>query len=95
MAERLVAGATDDTIAVDVSWPLWAQQQGDLVLGYLETEGLEFETADRFGAEVRAAGGHEAWLAQLDADPALWAERLDLARMEVAAMQPFVGTLTT
>ena len=39
------------------------------------TEGLEFETADRYGDQVAAAGGVEAWKARLDADPRRWAER--------------------
>ncbi len=88
--ERLVVGATDDTVGVDGTWPLWAQHEGDIVVGYRETEGLEFETADRFEVEVAAAGGRDGWIAALDADPRLWAERLELAHMEVGAMQEFV-----
>ena len=94
-AERLVAGATDDTVGVDGTWPLWAQREGDLDVGYRETEGLEFETGDRFEAEVLAAGGLTAWIAGLDADPRLWEERLDLAHMEVAAMRKFAGAQLT
>ena len=88
-AERLVVEAVDDTIGVDATWPLWARHAHGLTVGYRETEGLEFETADRFQAEVVAAGGRDRWIAALDADPALWAERLELARIEVAAMRDF------
>ena len=42
------------------------------------TEGLEFETADRYADQVAAAGGLDAWIAQLDADPQRWVERLEL-----------------
>ena len=51
---------------------------------------LSFETADRYSDQVAAAGGLAAWMAQLDADPQRWAERLDVARVEVAAAVPYV-----
>jgi hypothetical protein len=89
-AELLVAGSEDDTIGNDCSWPLFLQQVGNLRLHFLETEGLEFETLDRYSAEELAAvGGVDGWLARLDADPQQWAQRLDTARLEVAAMVPY------
>jgi len=88
-AQAIVANSVDDTLGNDVSWPLQLQRMGDFTLGYLETEGLEFETADRFPDEVAAAGGLPDWIDQLDDDPAHWAMRLDLARVEVMAMIPF------
>jgi hypothetical protein len=50
---------------------------------------LEFETPDRFPTEVARAGGVAQWSEQLDDDPQHWAMRLELARIEVAAMLPF------
>lgn len=47
-AEAIVNGSTDDTIGVDVSWPLYLQQKVGFSFGFLATEGLEFETADRY-----------------------------------------------
>jgi hypothetical protein len=88
-AEAIVNGCLDDAISNDVTWPLCLQQRGDFSLGYLETEGLEFETPDRFLAEVARAGGVAQWSEQLDDDPQHWAMRLELARIEVAAMLPF------
>lgn len=88
-AEAIVTGCADDTIGVDVSWPLYLQQSGGFSLGYLATEGLEFETADRYIDEMVAAGGRAQWLARLDADPQRWAHRLHLARLEVEAMTPY------
>jgi hypothetical protein len=79
----------DDQISNDVTWPLCLQQLGGFTLGYIETEGLEFETPDRFSAEVAQAGGVAQWSEQLDDDPQHWAARLELARIEVAAMLPF------
>jgi hypothetical protein len=88
-AEAIVTGCLDDQISNDVTWPLCLEQRGGFMLGYLETEGLEFETPDRFPAEVARAGGVAQWSEQLDDDPQHWAARLELARIEVAAMLPY------
>lgn len=85
-AERIVAQSRDDSLGVDGSWPLLVQRQGDLQLGYVETEGMEFETADRHPDEVTAVGGHQNWLNQLDADPRQWLHRLHFAQIEIEAM---------
>jgi len=90
-AEVIVTGCLDDQISVDVTWPLCMQQRGGFTFGYVETEGLEFETPDRFPGEVAQAGGVAAWSEQLDDDPQHWTNRLELARVEVEAMIPFVG----
>jgi hypothetical protein len=89
-AEALLAGCPDPEFSVDVSWPLFLERAGGYTLGYLEAEGLEFETADRYGDEVARAGGPAPWKAQLDADPRRWLHRLDLARVEIAGLLPFL-----
>jgi hypothetical protein len=87
-AEAILRDCPDQSIGTDVSWPLFATRAG-LSLGYVATEGLEFETADRHADEIAAAGGLEGWMAQLDADPRRWVERLEIARIEVAAALPY------
>ena len=81
-AELIVATCNDDTVGSDCSWPLLCRRAG-MRLGYQETEGMEFETLDRFPDEVAALGGAQAWLDRFDADPRQWAMRLELARAEV------------
>jgi hypothetical protein len=88
-AEAILAGCPEASIGTDMAWPLFLLKGGDLSVAYRETEGLEFETADRFPDEIAAAGGREQWLDQLDDDPAQWSFRLDLARIEVAAAEPY------
>ena len=88
-AMAILDGCPDESIGTDVSWPLFVAQTGILTLGYVETEGLEFETADRYPDEVAAAGGKEQWNAQIDADPHKWMQRLELARIEVEALLPY------
>jgi hypothetical protein len=91
-AEAIVAHVDDDELSTDVSWPLYLRRDGARSrwsLGYLETEGLEFETADRFGDKIAAAGGLATWLDRLENDPQEWIARLNLARIEIEAMLPY------
>jgi hypothetical protein len=95
-AEVIVAQVGDDELSTDVSWPLYLQHHStprEWSIGYLETEGLEFETADRFAAEV-AADGYAAWLDRLENDPQEWAFRFDLARVEIEALLPYIRSET-
>lgn len=85
-ALSILAGCDDPYISTDATWPLHLMAHGGFTFGYLETEGMEFETADRYPDEIASAGGELLWMAQLDADPRLWLGRLDAARVEVAAM---------
>jgi hypothetical protein len=86
-----VAESQDDSLGVDGSWPLLLQQRGGFQLGYVETEGMAFETSDRYQEEVTAVGGYQNWLNQLDADPQNWLHRLDFARIEIEAMMQAVA----
>lgn len=88
-ASRVIADCADDTIGNDCSWPLCVMRHTQLSLGYRETEGLEFETLDRFAGIAAAAGGPDAWLERLDADPKQWAVRLELARIEVESIAAY------
>lgn len=85
-AERLLALSQERTVGVDAELPLLLLNQDGFRTGYRACEGLEFETADRFGAEIEAAGGYEAWEAQISADPRRWVFRLKLALMIAEAI---------
>ena len=89
-AAAILAGCHEQSVGTDLAWPLFLQRRAGFTIGYCATEGLEFETADRYADQVAAAGGIVAWMARLDADPQRWAERLDVARVEVAAAVPYV-----
>lgn len=89
-AEAILAGCPDEDLSVDVSWPMFLRQAGGFSLGYLETEGMEFETADRFGPEIQAAGGLARWIANLENDPRQWLFRLEVARKEIEAVLQYV-----
>ncbi len=89
-AAAILNGCPDEKLSTDVSWPLFLQHLGGYSLGYLEVEGLEFETADRFQDEVATAGGVQAWIARIENDPWQWAHRLEMARTEIKAMLPYM-----
>jgi hypothetical protein len=78
-AETLLEISQEQTVGVDAEWPLLLLQRDGFRVGHRECEGLEFETADRFGPEIEAAGGYEAWEAQMSADPRRWVHRLRVA----------------
>ncbi|MEJ2207795.1 MAG: hypothetical protein P8129_02015 [Anaerolineae bacterium] len=62
-AELLLSISTEETVGVDAEWPVLLLKQppdssftaGGFCLGYRACDGLEFETADRFGPEIEAA----------------------------------------
>ena len=89
-ATATLEGCPDRSIGTDVSWPLFLQRAGGFTLGYIETEGLEFETPDRFADQIEQAGGLAEWIAQIDANPKQWAFRLELARIEVESAVPYI-----
>lgn len=78
-AETLLRDSQEQTVGIDAEWPLLLLNQGGFRLGHRPCDGLEFETADRFGPEIEVAGGYEAWEAQMSADPSRWVFRLQIA----------------
>ncbi len=78
-AETLLGISREPTVGIDAEWPLLLLQRDGFRVGQRLCEGLEFETADRFGPEIEAAGSYEAWQAQMSSDPARWAFRLKIA----------------
>ncbi len=86
-AELLVAECDEPTIGNDCVWPLFCLRHAELVVDYVTTEGLEWETPDRYTEEIAAMGGLHRWLDAFDADVAHWADRLRLAEIEVDALR--------
>ncbi len=80
-AELLLQVSEERTVGVDAEWPLLILEQDGYVVGHRLCEGLEFETADRFGPEIEAAGSYQAWEAKVNADPKQWVFRLQVALM--------------
>lgn len=85
-AQKLLELSQEPTVGTDAEWPLLLLGQEGYAVGYRACEGLEFETADRFAAEIEAAGSYEAWEAEMSADPARWVFRLKLALLIAEAI---------
>jgi len=71
------------TLGVDGEWPVLCTRLG-LRVAHLATEGLEYETADRFQAEI-AELGYDQWLKTQINTPHSWESRLRLAHQIVGA----------
>jgi hypothetical protein len=97
-AETLLGMSQEPTVGTDAEWPLlllrWDGGGDAFRVGYRPCEGLEFETADRYGPEIEAAGGYGAWEAQMSADPRRWAFRLELALLIAEAAVRYGGPVT-
>lgn len=90
-AEKLLELSEESTVGIDAEWPLLLLRQNGFAVGYRACEGLEFETADRFAAEIEAAGSYDAWEAGMSADPARWAFRMRLATQIAEAIVCYSG----
>ena len=90
VAQFIVNYSNEDTFGNDPAWPLLVQKNGRFSLGYIETEGMEFETADAFPNEIAAAGGLGAWHAQNEQSLDTWLYRLKATIVEIEAIRPFI-----
>ena len=81
----LAAHAREHSVGTDAEWPLLLHRAGEFRCEQILTEGLEFESGDRFPEEVARACGLTAWNAANDRDTARWIFRTRLASDIVAA----------
>ncbi len=77
-AELLLAGSTAPTNATDAEWPALVRMMEGRRVGYLETEGLEFETPDYYPEEIARAGSLERWLEERSRPLDAWIARTRL-----------------
>jgi hypothetical protein len=80
-AKTLSEISREQTVGVDAEWPLLLLNRDGFRVGHRICEGLEFETADRFGPEIEAGGGYEPWEARMSANADQWVFRLKVALM--------------
>ena len=85
-AETLLGVSREQTVGIDAELPLLLLKRDGFRVGHRLCEGLEFETADRFSAEIESAGSYEAWEAQMSADPKRWVSRMQLAQIIAEAV---------
>jgi hypothetical protein len=83
--------SVEETNATDLEWPALIHRADPRRLAFLALEGLAFETAAFFPAEVAAAGGEAAWVRHRYERPEVWQDRLRLAADSVAALCRVLG----
>ena len=76
----------EPTNATDAEWPAIVQCLAPGRVRYRATEGLSFETADYYPAEIAQAGGESQWREQVYERPEMWLQRLELSHNSVRAM---------
>jgi hypothetical protein len=47
-------------------------------IGYVQVEGLEFETGIKHPKEIEQAGGYENWKKRIEQTPKIWLNRIKL-----------------
>ena len=83
----LIAQHSDEpTNATDAEWPAIVQCLAPGRVRYRATEGLSFETADYYPAEIAQAGGEAQWREQVYERPEMWLQRLELSYNSVQAV---------
>lgn len=75
----LAAHGREHSVGTDAEWPLLLRAAPDFRCEQLLTEGLEFETGDRFPEEIVQAGGLAGWNEGLDRDATRWTFRVQIA----------------
>ncbi len=90
-AEIVLRDSIEPTNATDLEWPALVYRAAPECVASLACEGLEFETADRYEAEIAAAGGLTAWMDQVYDTTEIWRERLRLSADSVAALCRVLG----
>jgi hypothetical protein len=77
--DYLAAHSRERSVGADAEWPVLLLRAGTFQWEHILTEGLEFETADRYQDEVVRAGSLAAWNAARDRDAVCWTFRVRLA----------------
>lgn len=77
--DYLAAHGREHSVGTDAEWPLLLRAAPGFRCEQLLTEGLEFETGDRYPEEVARAGGLAGWNATLDRDADRWTFRMRIA----------------
>ena len=65
--------------STDSEWPIIIKYLTDIPIGYIQVDGLEFESLFRAPERVEEAGGLDAFKKGLDNDPESWLHRIRLA----------------
>jgi hypothetical protein len=77
--EVILEKSTATHVSTDSEWPIIIKYLTDFPIGYIQVDGLEFESLFRAPGRVKEAGGLEAFKKGRDCDPESWLHRIRLA----------------
>ena len=88
IAELILSHSNAPTNATDTEWPLIVKLFSDAVIGSVQVEGLEFETADYYQEAIRSVGSLAQWInLTYDSSIEMWHARMKLALEYVEAIE--------
>ncbi len=85
-AEILSNLSTEPLTGTDLEWPGLILRETGIMPQFWKGEGLEFETADYYSAEIEGAGSQAAWTAVVYDRPEVWVTRTKLVLDSIAAL---------
>lgn len=85
-ASLLLERSTAPTNATDTEWPAVVHLAG-MDVGFIRTEGLEFETPDYFQDQIAAIGSLQAWLEKRSRPLTAWVSRTRLTLESLEALR--------
>ena len=85
-AGLLLERSSTPSNATDTEWPALVRLAG-LRVGFIQTEGLEFETPDYFPDQIAAVGSLEAWLEERSRSMDAWVSRTRLTLESLEALR--------
>ena len=87
-AELILSHSKAPTNATDTEWPMIVKLFSDATIGFLQVEGLEFETLDYYQEEIRSAGSPERWVElTYESSIEVWYSRMKLALESIEAIK--------
>lgn len=75
-AKLILQYSKAEGISTDTEWPIIIHCRSKMSSGYIQAEGMEFETAIKHLKEIEEAGGFEKWKKQIEQTPQIWVHRI-------------------
>ena len=83
----LLAYSREASVGNDGEWPLVLRRVAEMRIGYMATEGLEFETTDRYDDQIAALGSRAVWIDAHYNTLASWEARIRTAHLIISAIR--------
>lgn len=91
-ATLLLEKSVAPTNATDAEWPALVHMTKELGVGFVRTEGLEFETPNYYAEEIAQAGSLEVWLEERSKPLEAWITR---TRLTLESLESILAAKTT